>query len=341
LVKTQQMVTLPELAARIRRQCAPTKAELPWLKLAAFGEQRTDKRCLRNNANLRWISGIEADYDLEKISFSDAVDILEQAFLTGIVYTSASHTEGRPRWRVLCPLSLGHPPEQRSRLLARLNGVFGGVFSNESWTLSQAYYYGSVGASPSHRVAETYGHCLDQLDELDADAIGKVAGPRPGGIGAETGPDAFADAELIRQVVTGEVLHPALCALAARYISRGMRPGTVAQTLRGFMIATPEAARDERWRHRFGQIPDLVSSAVVKFSDTKRDAWKNVARVTHRMVQLHHASDAIVEVVTDVAARGGIDVQAAVKMAERICAQSARGDAPAFQDSHAGETRHA
>ncbi len=147
LVKTQQMVTLPELAARIRRQCAPTKAELPWLKLAAFGEQRTDKRCLRHNANLRWISGIEADYDLEKISFSDAVDILEQAFLTGIVYTSASHTEGRPRWRVLCPLSLGHPPEQRSRLLARLNGVFGGVFSNESWTLSQAYYYGSVGAS--------------------------------------------------------------------------------------------------------------------------------------------------------------------------------------------------
>jgi hypothetical protein len=55
---------------------------------------------------------------------------------------------------VLCPLSEAQQPGQRTRLLARLNGAFGGVFSNESWTLSQAYYYGSVGTAPSHRVAE-------------------------------------------------------------------------------------------------------------------------------------------------------------------------------------------
>jgi hypothetical protein len=57
--------------------------------------------------------------------------------------------------------------------MARLNGQFGGVFSIESWTLSQSYYYGSVGQNPSHQVALVEGTCIDLLGHLDEFAIGK------------------------------------------------------------------------------------------------------------------------------------------------------------------------
>jgi hypothetical protein len=78
---------------------------------------------------------------------------------------------------VLCPLSQEYPPDRRDVFLARLNGLFGGIFSRESWTLSQSYYFGSVKQNPSHRVAVLAGKPIDQADELDAIAIGKPVKP--------------------------------------------------------------------------------------------------------------------------------------------------------------------
>jgi hypothetical protein len=293
--KSEQKITMPTLADRIRGECAPTKDELSWCKLGFFGDKRTDKNCLRSNANLRWVSGVEFYYDQEKISFDEAVNILDSAGVMSIVYTTASHTVAKPRWRVLAPFTLGQQCDQRNKYLARLNGLFHGTVSNESWTLSQAFYYGSVGDKPTHSVEEIYGFCIDQLDELDATAIGKLARARtPGNIGDEAGFDAIADSELIRQVVTTEGLHPALCALAARFIGRGMRPDTVAEQLRGFMLATPEAARDERWHNRYGQIPSLVDSAVPKFADDdRRAAGTALAKLLFRMVKQQASQEKI------------------------------------------------
>ena len=61
---------------------------------------------------------------------------------------------------------------------------------------------------------------------------------------------------------TGEGFHAELCALAARYISRGMSADATAETLRGLMLAHPEAARDYRWRDRFAGIRELATSAA-------------------------------------------------------------------------------
>ena len=97
-----------------------------------------NKNCLRHDANVVQITGIEGDYDLEKMPVSEAVERLEQAGIASMLYTSPSHTEDAPRWRVLCPTSVALPPTERDRLLARLNGVLGGVLSSESWTLSQS-----------------------------------------------------------------------------------------------------------------------------------------------------------------------------------------------------------
>jgi hypothetical protein len=55
--------TLPELANLIARSNAPDKCELPWLVLGRFGDERSDKGCLRHKAILLGGTGIESEYD--------------------------------------------------------------------------------------------------------------------------------------------------------------------------------------------------------------------------------------------------------------------------------------
>jgi Family of unknown function (DUF5906) len=175
--KREQALDLTDLARQIEITTGPDKAHLPWLKCARFGDIRTDKNSLRWDGNLLAITGIEADYDAEEISFDTAHDKLGDAGILSIIYTSPSHTEDTPRWRVLCPLSQEYPPDRRDAFLARLNGLLGGIFSRESWTRSQSYYFGSVNSNPSHRVAVLAGKPIDQAVELDAIAIGKPVRP--------------------------------------------------------------------------------------------------------------------------------------------------------------------
>ena len=333
--KTDRKLTLPDLAELIESTTAPIKAELPWLKFAHFGDTKTPRvqkadgkwtgGSLRHDKNVRWISGIEGDYDGEKIAFVDAVDILDCAGIMAIAYTSPSYTDDTPRWRILCPFSLGQPPDQRRKFLARLNGLFRGVFSHESWTLSQSFYFGSVNSNPSHRVETIYGHTIDQLDDLDAGSIGPSGTPRAANGDIVASGDAREDAELIRRIVTGEGLHPELCAMAARLFGRGLRPDCVVEHLRAFMLAMPEAGRDERWHHRYGQIPGLVDTAVAKkFNESpSRDAWKAVARVTHRAARLGTPAS-IRAAVTAEAERVGVPSDTALLLAKKILVEKAQ-----------------
>lgn len=317
--KSERKFTAKELAELIRQTRAPTKAELPWFKLGSFGERRTEKNCLRHNANLKWVSGIEADYDQEKIAFDQAVNLLHYAGIASITYTSGSHKEDKPRWRILCPFSLGRQPDQRNIYLARLNGLFGGVFSPESWTLSQAFYYGKAGDGYEHRVAEVYGTFIDSMDELDAGAIGKPIGQGktadPGD--TEAGEDTRKDAELIRLILTMESLHPSLCSLAARYVARNMPSHVVIESLRGFMLATPDAERDDRWNHRYSQIPKLVTSAAAKFVKTDNSGWRAIARATHKTRKRGSGADIKAAVLAE-AERSGIAPDKALKLAASI-----------------------
>src|SRR4051794_6590682 len=160
--KTEERLDLAALAHRIRRTSGPEKQALPWLKLSVFGERRTKENSLRSNTNVLACSGAEADYDGEAVGFEDAVQTMRDAGVVAIVYPSPSHSPARPRWRVLCPFLTPCPPAERARFLARLNGLFGGAFSPESWTLSQSFYYGAIKRNPAHRVVEiTTGIHLD------------------------------------------------------------------------------------------------------------------------------------------------------------------------------------
>jgi hypothetical protein len=273
-----------DLAALIRGTTASRKDHLPWLKLARFGDLRTDKNSLRHDANVLAVTGIEADYDgaLDAgvpVAFDAACDRLTAHGIAAIVYTSPSHTEDSPRWRILCPLSCEVAPDQRNRFMGRLNGLFRGVFAGESWTLSQSYYYGAVNRNPSHRVEVIEGEPIDLHDDLDTSWMGKPGATAPEGQAEAVTGEARDDAELIRCIVTGAGYHVELCALAGRYLARGMTGPAAGDTLRGLMLSCPEAARDERWRDRFDSIGDLVSSAVKKYRTETAEARRAVARL--------------------------------------------------------------
>ena len=96
---------------------------------------------------------------------------MRKAGIRSLLYTSPSYVPAiKERWRILVPLSQNHPPETREKLVARINGLFGGKIAPESFTLSQAYLFGHVD-NPDHRVEVIDGDFLDLRDELFAGSI--------------------------------------------------------------------------------------------------------------------------------------------------------------------------
>jgi hypothetical protein len=181
--KHEEALSAGALAVRIHAATAATKNALPWLKLARFGDRRSDKGSLRHNDNLLACTGIEADYDAGRVAFQTVVDHLRNVSINAIAYTSPSYAPAFPKWRVLCPFSQELPPDQRARMLGRLAGVLAGIgaeLAGESWTLSQAYFFGSVNGNPAHQVALLEGTPIDLRDDLDAGAVGKPNSPGAG-----------------------------------------------------------------------------------------------------------------------------------------------------------------
>jgi Virulence-associated protein E-like domain len=172
---TAENLTLAELAERVRNASARDKDKLPWLKLAKFGRKRSEGNSLRNNANITEITGIEIDYDIEIVGFDDAVRAVRELGIHALLYTSASHTPEKPRWRILAPTSKPYPPEMRARLVARLNGYlkqkFGSeiIAKSESFTLSQAFLFGWVCTKPNagHRAEVIDGSFIDLRADLE------------------------------------------------------------------------------------------------------------------------------------------------------------------------------
>lgn len=174
--KTERQISLRDLVPLIRDTQAPYKAQLPWLKLAAFGDHRGNGGSLRNDANVLEVWGAEADYDGESLTLDHARQVLTNAGVAALLYTSPSHRPEAPRWRVLCPTASAVQPEARAALVARINGLFVGALAQESFTLSQSYYYGSVPGA-AHEVALVEGKAIDLCDHLDEGAVGKAHKP--------------------------------------------------------------------------------------------------------------------------------------------------------------------
>jgi hypothetical protein len=141
------------IATRLRTRSAGDKHGLPLIKLATFGGVRSDKGSLRHDANVLTVTGAEYDYDGEQVSFDRACDLLFAHGVACVVYTSPRHTPDAPRWRVLAPFSEPLAPARRQAMVARLNGVLGGVPDPASFALSQAFFAGFVTSNAhNHKV---------------------------------------------------------------------------------------------------------------------------------------------------------------------------------------------
>ena len=269
--KTERCYSWGKLAAEIAATDRPTKSQLPWMKLARFGDVRSPKGSLRHDANVLAITGIEVDYDGEVMAPDEAVERLEKAGVSAMVYTSPSHTDTAPRWRILCPTSTELPPVRRAHLVGRLNGLFGGIFAAESFTLSQAYYYGSVAGNPAHQVVLVDGRPIDTHDDLDECWIGKpntLAVPAFGGL-VRSGPLDVSAA--IKLIIDGVNYHQNTVRLAGHFARSGTPYLEARQTLHDAMEAVFPPDRDARWHSRRDDI-DRVLEDIYGKEAIARDA---------------------------------------------------------------------
>jgi hypothetical protein len=189
---------LADLVRLIQKTHGLSKHDLPWIKLGRFSgvpnpDTASTSPSMRYDAGVTEITGVEGDYDGGKLSIDDAAALLQSARIAALLYETASSTPDAPRWRVLAPFSreyaggrftlplLGDAASGlttttdrlralRSKLLARVNGVLGGVLAVESFVLSQSYYFGSVDGKPPVRVQIVNGSPIDLLHDLDASA---------------------------------------------------------------------------------------------------------------------------------------------------------------------------
>jgi regulatory protein RepA len=172
--KQEARLSWIDLVERVREpKRYPTKAAMPLIKMARFGDLRTDKGSLRHDANVVAISGIEGDYDAGQVSLADAATQLAGAGISAVLYSSPNSTPMAPRWRVLCPLTNEHAPSERRALVGRLNRIFGGILAPESFALSQSFYIGRAeqrddGTPAGYESQEVRGpRYLDECTELE------------------------------------------------------------------------------------------------------------------------------------------------------------------------------
>lgn len=145
---------------------AQKKADLPLLSFCRYGEEISKRGSVRHSGNVVEVTGIEGDYDDGEVSLDEAFDRLIRGGIGAVLYTSPSHTELQPRWRVIAPLSKRVATEERRRLAGILNAALGGILARESFQLSQSFYYGRVSGC-DYDVRHTDGTWLDHIEGID------------------------------------------------------------------------------------------------------------------------------------------------------------------------------
>ncbi len=223
------------------------------IKLAVFQNN------YRNDQNLQWVYGIEGDYDAGMLPVMQAVEILGFTGIESFVYTTTRHTDERPRFRILCPLSKPIGAQDRSKYVANLNGVLSGVLASESFSLSQSFYVGSVAGNQLMQCYHVAGWPIDLMPDLPS-------------IGGEK-------AEISQRVNSGRLApnyNIALEALMSRHPADGERDWWL-KFSGAFFTATRGLTSDEQrlndwqaWNLPYGEKNDAVKNLA-----TWRDFERN------------------------------------------------------------------
>ena len=254
----------------------PSKATAPWLKLATFnGVPNPDGVSYRYDKGITSLSGVECDYDEGGMSPSQARDLLHKSEVLGFIYTTGSHTEEAPRWRLLMPFAYPVTGDRdrlkgfRSQMIRRAEGVLGIKFAVESHTLSQAYYFGAVEGA-RYEVYDITGMFIDSRYDLDTVEDSPLKGQ-----GATSFKTLNRD-EAVGNIRTGKSIYPSLLALSASMAHEGYESTLIETFLTGAMELNP--VRDDRWKDRNQRITGLVATAIRKYGAAGDNAPKEAVR---------------------------------------------------------------
>jgi len=244
---------------------AKTKAGLPFIKLAVFSGEKTKNNCCRHDKGVTAVTGCELDYDHGTLTINEAAARFEKAGVKAHLYPTPSNTEENPRWRGLLMFSesfRGTTDEMREYRKGAVRAaveVLGEDVANESYTLSQSYYYGEI-EGKNWFFIETEGALLDQV--FDIASYEEASAQKAKLNGHE---ESLVPADAIRAIITGEEFHTSTIRLAARHAGRGMQREAILDILTGLMNASVAAGTD-RWTKRMEELEAAVDSAVGKFA---------------------------------------------------------------------------
>lgn len=253
--KKELRVSLNQLADLIENTEAADKAMLPWFKMGIFGSERTDKGSLRSNDNMVSATGCELDFDDCRYTPLEARHRLRKAGLCFLLYTTPQHKwEGRGnRFRVFLPFSEPLPPETRERMVARVNGVLGGLADPASFTMSQSFYAGNVTGRQKVKIYLSEGRYLDTASDLDAGAKWKTGRTKT------ANDNEFDETAYLDAIANSENYHSSAIALAGKWASDGVPYVETMQRLRAAFDRVPEEARDARWKERVADLPVVLA----------------------------------------------------------------------------------
>lgn len=267
--------SLPEICDIVLRTVADTKEKLPWLKCAEFGETKTAKGSLRNDANVVSVSGLELDYDEKLISIQEVVAKLEKLGIRALTYTSPSNKKTEFKWRVVAPFSQELPPKERAKYAKRLAGALGIAFDKASFTLSQSFYYGRAlgNAEADHKAFVVDGDFVDLRDDLvqfdPPPPSGEGEKPRGGHLGFE-GYLAMVGDGPGRDGINGPLTRAT--AVYARLRGEGLDRAALKERLREVIRAAPKKAdRPPSDIERYlgdEYLDNLIATAIAKYGNT-------------------------------------------------------------------------
>lgn len=239
-----------------------SKSACPLISLCEYGDNLSDKGYLRHAGNVARVHGIEVDYDGEVVTPEEGQKRLQSAGLTSLIYTSASYTEGAPRWRAILPLSEPALPTERALFVARANRALGGIASRESFTLSQSFYFGQVRGA-KYKCLETHGRCVDQAADLEP------MYHQAQGTDSKTGRDTRSNQQLLEAFARGEGRYEAMLKLSSRWAARGMDYDDIVAALNE-LLDTGSSLNGDGLDLRT-RIEPMAVSAVRKFGGTVPD----------------------------------------------------------------------
>lgn len=241
-----ESLTWPDFCGWLESQPAGPKTTAELIKLATFTHKANPKGCLRYDAAMAEVYGVEGDYDAGLISPDHALGLLNAANLRAVVVTTHSHSPDAPRWRVFAPLATPQKPETRRTLVAALDGVLGGILAPESYTMSQSYYVGRPVDGEYLLLRTTGTRYIDECPEL-------LQAPEQ--LTTNLDQRASGRSSSVMALLDGEDVHGNALALVGRLVAAGLSDDMI----RGVFEKTATAVAKARGKDRAQQLlgPEL------------------------------------------------------------------------------------